>query len=106
MRPDRIVVGECRGGEALDMVQAMNTGHTGSMSTCHANSTADALHRLETMVLLAGVALPPAAGRGHVHAAVDLVVQVARRGDGRRAVVEVAELSPDIDESGARLRRL
>jgi pilus assembly protein CpaF len=106
MRPDRIVVGECRGGEALDMVQAMNTGHTGSLSTCHANGTVDALHRLETMVLLAGVPLPLAAVRDHVHAALDLVVQVARHGDGRRSVVEVAEVSPDPEGSDQRLRLL
>src|SRR5207237_3188678 len=78
MRPDRIIVGECRGGEALDMLQAMNTGHEGSMSTCHANSPADALRRLETMVLFAGVGLPVEAIRAQIVAAVDLVVQVAR----------------------------
>ncbi|HEV2068271.1 MAG TPA: CpaF family protein [Acidimicrobiales bacterium] len=92
MRPDRIVVGEVRGPEALDMLQAMNTGHEGSLSTCHANSPADALRRLETMVLTGTVALPLAAVREQVHAAVDLVVQVARTADGRRGVVEVAEV--------------
>ena len=94
MRPDRIVVGEVRGGEALDMVQAMNTGHDGSLSTCHANSPHDALRRLETMILMADVALPLAAVRDQLVAALDLVVQVARRADGRRAVVEVAEVEP------------
>jgi pilus assembly protein CpaF len=103
MRPDRIVVGECRGPEALDMLQAMNTGHEGSLSTCHANGPADALRRLETMVLMGSVALPLAAVREQVHAALDLVVQVARRPDGSRSVIEVAEV--DGDEPG-RVRRL
>ncbi|MBW3627639.1 MAG: CpaF family protein, partial [Actinobacteria bacterium] len=94
MRPDRIIVGEVRGPEALDMLQAMNTGHEGSLSTCHANSAADALRRLETMVLTGSVALPLAAVRDQLHAAVDLVVQVARRADGGRRVVEVAEVLP------------
>jgi pilus assembly protein CpaF len=92
MRPDRIVVGEVRGQEALDMLQAMNTGHEGSLSTCHANSPADALRRIETMVLMGDVALPLAAVREQVAAALDLVVHVARRGDGRRRVVAVAEV--------------
>jgi len=92
MRPDRIVVGEVRGPEALDMLQAMNTGHEGSLSTCHANSPADALRRLETMVLTGSVALPLEAVREQVHAAVDLIVQVARTADGWRGVVEVAEV--------------
>src|SRR5438067_248479 len=78
MRPDRIVVGECRGGEALDMLQAMNTGHEGSMSTVHANTAADALSRLETMVLMAGAELPMPAIRKQVAAAVDLIVQMQR----------------------------
>ena len=94
MRPDRIIVGEVRGPEALDMLQAMNTGHDGSLSTCHANSGADALRRIETMVLTGSVALPLAAVRDQLHAAVDLVVQVARRPDGGRSVVEVAEVLP------------
>jgi pilus assembly protein CpaF len=94
MRPDRIVVGEVRGPEALDMLQAMNTGHEGSLSTCHANSPLDALRRLETMVLMGEVALPLAAVREQVGAAVDLVVQVARGAGGARAVVEVAEVVP------------
>ncbi len=92
MRPDRIVVGEVRGAEALDMLQAMNTGHEGSLSTCHANGPADALRRLETMVLTGDVALPLAAVREQVTAAVDLVVQVARREGGHRRVVAVAEV--------------
>ena len=93
MRPDRIIVGEVRGAEALDMLQAMNTGHEGSLSTCHANSPADALRRLETMVLTGSVALPLAAVREQLSSAVDLVVQVARGADGRRRVVELAEVT-------------
>ena len=85
MRPDRIVVGEVRGPEALDMLQAMNTGHEGSLSTCHANSPDDALRRLETMVLMGEVGLPLAAVRAQLEAALDLVVQVARRPDGSPA---------------------
>jgi pilus assembly protein CpaF len=92
MRPDRIIVGEVRGAEALDMLQAMNTGHEGSLSTCHANSPADALRRLETMVLMDEVALPLAAVREQVQASLDFVVHVARRPGGARAVVAVAEV--------------
>jgi len=94
MRPDRLVVGEVRGGEAFDMLQALNTGHDGSLSTVHANSPADALARLETLVLLGGVALPLAAVRGQLAAAIDAVVQVARRANGARDIVEVAEVGP------------
>ena len=92
MRPDRIVVGECRGGEALDMLQAMNSGHEGSMSSCHANSPADALLRLETMVMMAGLGLPVAAARAQLGSSLDLIVHVARSPDGRRRVVAVAEV--------------
>ena len=92
MRPDRIVVGEVRGPEALDMLQAMNTGHEGSLSTCHANSPDDALRRLETMVLMGEVQLPLTAVRTQLEAALDLVVQVARLPDGRRRIVAVAEV--------------
>jgi pilus assembly protein CpaF len=92
MRPDRIIVGEVRGAEALDMLQAMNTGHEGSLSTCHANSPADALRRLETMALSDDSGLSLEAIREQLAAAVDLVVHVARRRDGRRAVVAVAEV--------------
>ena len=95
MRPDRIVVGEVRGPEALDMLQAMNTGHEGSLSTCHANSPPDALRRLETMVLMGDVALPLAAVRDQVRSALDLVVQVARRPGGRRKIVAVEEVVDD-----------
>jgi pilus assembly protein CpaF len=95
MRPDRIVVGEVRGPEALDMLQAMNTGHEGSLSTCHANGPADALRRLETMVLMGDVALPLDAVRDQITAALDLVVQVERRADGHRAVTAVAEIASE-----------
>ncbi|MFN2504138.1 MAG: CpaF family protein [Acidimicrobiales bacterium] len=93
MRPDRILVGEVRGPEALDMLQAMNTGHEGSLSTCHANSPADALARVETMVMMGEVNLPLAAVRSQLESALDLVVQVARRQDGSRRVVAVAEVN-------------
>ncbi len=91
MRPDRIVVGEVRGGEALDLLQALNTGHDGSLSTVHANSPEDALRRLETLALMADVALPHAAVREQVASAVDLVVHQARQTDGSRAVTSIAE---------------
>jgi pilus assembly protein CpaF len=90
MRPDRIVVGEVRGPEALDMLQAMNTGHHGSLTTVHAGSPEEALRRIETMVLMAGLELPHAVVREHVALAIDLVVHVARGADGRRRVVAVA----------------
>src|SRR5439155_849835 len=86
MRPDRVVVGEVRGGEALDMLQALNTGHDGSMSTIHANGPSDALARLETLVLLADAGLPLAAIRAQLAASIDVVVFVARRQDGVRRV--------------------
>ena len=93
MRPDRIVVGECRGGEAIDMLQAMNTGHDGSLTTVHANSPRDVIARLETMVLMADVEMPVLAIREHIAAAVDIVVHQARLADGRRRVVEIVELT-------------
>ena len=92
MRPDRIVVGECRGAEALDMLQAMNTGHDGSLSTVHANAPRDAIARLETLVLMAGMDLPLRAIREQITAAVDLIVQIARLRDGTRRVVAVTEV--------------
>ena len=92
MRPDRIVVGEVRGAEALDMLQAMNTGHEGSLSTCHANSPADALRRVETMVLMDAADVPLAAIREQLVSALDLVIHMARRSDGSRRVVAVAEV--------------
>ncbi len=92
MRPDRIIVGECRSGEALDMLQAMNTGHEGSMTTVHANTPRDALHRLETMVLMAGFDLPLKAIREQISGAVDLIVQLERMRDGTRKITNVAEI--------------
>jgi pilus assembly protein CpaF len=97
MRPDRLVVGEVRGAEALDMVQALNTGHDGSLATCHANSAVDALRRIESMVLEGAVALPLVAVRDYVHTSIDLVVHTARATGGRRRVAEVAEVHPDPD---------
>ncbi|HZS14026.1 MAG TPA: CpaF family protein [Candidatus Dormibacteraeota bacterium] len=92
MRPDRIVVGECRGGEALDMLQAMNTGHDGSLTTVHANSPSDALSRLETMVLMAGAELPSRAIREQIGSAINVIVQQSRLRDGTRKIVSVAEV--------------
>lgn len=93
MRPDRIVLGEVRGGEALDMVQAMNTGHDGSISTVHANSSRDALSRLETMMLMAGINLPERALREQISSALNLVVQLSRLTDGSRKLVEFSEVT-------------
>jgi pilus assembly protein CpaF len=93
MRPDRLIVGEVRGAEAFDMLQALNTGHDGSMCTVHANSAADALTRLETLALFAGTGLPVSALRAHIAAAIDAVVFVRRGADGARRVSEVAELA-------------
>jgi pilus assembly protein CpaF len=92
MRPDRIVVGEVRGAEALDMLQAMNTGHDGSLSTVHANGTADALRRIETMALMGSIDLPLAAVREQVLGAIDVLVRVVRGASGVRVVAEVAEV--------------
>jgi pilus assembly protein CpaF len=93
MRPDRIILGEVRAGEALDMLQAMNTGHEGSLSTIHANSPRDALARLETLVLMAGIELPARAIREQIVSAIDLLVHVERGQDGRRRVTQVAEIT-------------
>src|SRR6266704_2643316 len=92
MRPERIVVGECRGGEALDMLQAMNTGHDGSMTTLHANTPRDALARLETLVLMAGVDLPLKAIRQQIAGAINLVIQLSRLRDGSRKVTQISEI--------------
>jgi len=102
MRPDRIIIGEVRGAEAFDMMQAMNTGHNGSMSTIHANSARDALSRIENMILMANVHLPSAAIRGQVSSAIDLVVQIERMRDGVRRITEVASVD-GIDEGGIKL---
>jgi pilus assembly protein CpaF len=92
MRPDRIIVGEARGGEALDMLQAMNTGHDGSMTTIHSNSPRDTLRRIETMVLMAGMDLPLKAIREQVASAIDMIIHMNRMRDGTRKVVQVAEV--------------
>jgi pilus assembly protein CpaF len=97
MRPDRIIVGECRGPEALDMLQAMNTGHDGSMSTLHANNPRDAVNRLETLVLLAGTELPSRAIRSQITSAVNVVVQTERLRGGARKVVSIAEVLGMVD---------
>jgi pilus assembly protein CpaF len=93
MRPDRIIVGEVRGGEALDMLQAMNTGHDGSLTTIHANSARDALHRLEMLVLMAGVELPVKAIREQIAGGFDLLIHIARLVDGSRRVTQVTEIA-------------
>ena len=93
MRPDRIVIGECRGGEALDMLQAMNTGHDGSLTTIHANTPRDALARLETLVLMAGFDLPLRAIREQVASAIDVIVQVNRERDGTRKITNISEIT-------------
>jgi pilus assembly protein CpaF len=92
MRPDRIIVGECRGGESLDMLQAMNTGHDGSLTTLHANSPRDALSRLETMVLMSGMDLPLKVVRQQISSAVDLIIQQTRLKDGSRKVTAITEV--------------
>ena len=93
MRPDRIIVGECRGGEALDMLQAMNTGHDGSLTTVHANSPRDVISRLETMVLMSGMELPSRAIREQISSAVDIVIHESRLSDGSRKVVAITEVT-------------
>jgi len=98
MRPDRIVVGECRGGEAIDMLQAMNTGHDGSMTTTHANNPREALNRLETLCLMSGLDLPVRAIRAQIAASVDLVVQQTRFADGSRRVTSITEVTEVNDE--------
>ncbi|MCC7459749.1 MAG: CpaF family protein, partial [Proteobacteria bacterium] len=93
MRPDRIVVGECRGAEALDMLQAMNTGHDGSMTTIHSNSPRDSIARLETLVMFAGMDLPSKAIREQIASAVQLIVQLTRLGDGSRKITAITEVT-------------
>jgi pilus assembly protein CpaF len=92
MRPDRIVVGECRGGEALDMLQAMNTGHDGSLTTAHSNGPRDTLKRMETMVMMAGFDLPVKAIREQIAMAVQLIVHQERMRDGKRRVTAITEI--------------
>ena len=106
MRPDRIVVGECRGGEALDMLQAMNTGHDGSLTTVHANTPADTVARLETLCLMAGMDIPLPAIRAQIASAVSIIVQTARLSDGSRKTIEIAEVE-GLDANGnAKLRTI
>ncbi|HSM08670.1 MAG TPA: CpaF family protein [Gemmatimonadota bacterium] len=93
MRPDRIIMGECRGAEAIDMLQAMNTGHDGSLTTLHANTPRDALARLETMISMAGLNLPEKGMRQQIAAAIDVVIQVGRLSDGRRKVMSISEIN-------------
>ena len=93
MRPDRIIVGECRGGEALDMLQAMNTGHDGSLTTVHANSPRDVISRLETMVLMSGMELPSRAIREQIQSAVDIIIHESRMPDGSRKVTAITEVT-------------
>jgi pilus assembly protein CpaF len=92
MRPDRIIVGECRGKEAFDMLQAMNTGHSGSLTTMHANSPKDALNRLETLVLMAGMEIPIKAIREYINNAIDIVINVERKQDGKRRISSIVEV--------------
>lgn len=93
MRPDRIIVGECRGGETFDMLQAMNTGHDGSMSTIHANNADEALNRLENMVLMSGFELPTTVIKGYIAGAVEIIIQTARMRDGVRRISEIVEIT-------------
>src|SRR6059036_122345 len=92
MRPERIIIGECRGGETLDMLQAMNTGHAGSMTTLHANTPRDAQARLETMVMMAGLDLPIKAMRQQISSAVDLIIQANRLQGGPRKITSISEV--------------
>lgn len=105
MRPDRIIVGEVRGKEAFDMLQAMNTGHDGSLSTLHANGTIDALNRLETMVLMSGIEIPISAIREYIEKAIDIVVYIERLSDGKRKVTSICEVS-GIKDGEIKLREI
>ncbi|NDG84596.1 MAG: CpaF family protein [Proteobacteria bacterium] len=100
LRPDRIVVGEVRGAEALDLISAMNTGHGGSMGTAHANTPYDALVRLETLAMMGDSNVPPAAIRRQIAAAIHVVVQIKRLGDGSRKITHISEVIPEVDEFG------
>jgi pilus assembly protein CpaF len=93
MRPDRIIIGECRGAEVLDMLQAMNTGHDGSMTTLHANSTRDVLVRMSSMILLSGIELPVRAINEMIASAIDLIVHIARFSDGARKITGITEVA-------------
>mgnify|MGYP002527134632 CR=1 FL=1 len=98
MRPDRIIVGEVRGSEAFDMLQAMNTGHTGSLTTMHANSPSDALNRLESMILMAGLEIPVKAIREYIEKAINIIVHIERLSDGRRKIVNISEVTGFSDD--------
>jgi pilus assembly protein CpaF len=104
LRPDRIIIGEVRGGEALEMIQAMTSGHAGSMSTLHANMAMDALNRLETLAMMSKIELPLHALRAQIASAIDVIVQVTRFSDGRRAMTQVVEVEPLGDDGKYRLR--
>jgi len=106
MRPDRIVVGECRGGEAIDMLQAMNTGHEGSLTTTHANSPKEAVARIETLCLMAGLNLPIRAIRQQIAASIHLIVQQLRLSDGSRRVSSIAEVVGLSDDGEVELREI
>jgi pilus assembly protein CpaF len=106
MRPDRVIVGECRGGEAIDMLQAMNTGHEGSMTTLHANSPQEAVSRLETLCLMSGLDLPVSAIRAQIASSVHLIVQQARFSDGSRRVVNIAEVTGFDDTGSVRIEEI
>jgi pilus assembly protein CpaF len=93
MRPERIIVGEVRGGEALDMLQAMNTGHDGSLTTIHANTARDALSRIENMVAMTGIQFPTKGLRAQIASAIQIVVQIERQEDGRRRLVSIQEIN-------------
>ena len=104
LRPDRIIIGEVRGGEVLDMIQAMTSGHAGSLSTLHANMAMDALNRLETMVMMSKIDLPLHALRAQIASAMDVIVQVTRFTDGRRALTQISEVLPLGDDGKYRLQ--
>src|SRR5215468_5591204 len=106
MRPDRIIIGECRGGEALDLIQSMTSGHGGSMSTLHANTPLDALNRLETMALMSAVNIPLMALRSQIVSAIDVIIQVSRLNDGRRVVTEICEVDALSTENQYRVNQI
>ena len=106
MRPDRIIVGEVRGKEAFDMMQAMNTGHEGSITTLHANSPIDALNRLETMIMMNEMEIPVSAVRGYIANAIDIVVQIDRLSDGKRKLVNISEVSMLDDKNNIHLKEI
>lgn len=106
LRPDRIIIGEVRGGEALDMIQAMTSGHAGSMSTLHANVAIDALNRLETLAMMSKVELPLYALRSQIASAIDVIIQVTRFNDGRRGLTQICEVLPLEEDGHYRLREM